>query len=77
MDENKVLELYDKGHSIDYIIGFIYADVCTTEKYFDRNTRELKIKPSGLTRQDVSSFVYKVIYNRHLERIKKGEFYVR
>ena len=68
----RILKLYDEGHSIDYIIGLLSVDLNKDAKQYDSLTREWLIKVPKYSRQEVCHLVYETIYERHLNRIKEG-----
>lgn len=73
MDKQKILKMYDKGHSVDYIIGYMVIECNRETKQWDKLHHQWLIKKPKFTRQDISHLVYETLYKRHLEQIKKGE----
>lgn len=73
MDEQKILKMYDEGHSIDYIIGFMFIEANRNIKQWDSIHHQWLIRKPNYSRQDISRFVYEIVYKRHLNQIKEGE----
>lgn len=77
MDETRIINLYNQGHSIDYIIGDLLISANRETKQWDKVNHVWHIKKPKYTRADISKFVYEVIYNEHMKIIRRGREYAK
>lgn len=73
MDEQVVLKMFDEGHSVDYIIGYLVVEWNKNTKQFDSLHHQWLINKPKYSRQDVTRFVYQTLLNRHLNVLKGGK----
>ena len=70
MNEEQVINLFKKGHSIDYIIGYLVVEWNRETKQFDEFTHQWLIKKPNYTRQEITKFVYNTLL-----QWQKGHYY--
>ena len=63
MDNNKIIDLYENGYSIDYIINKVYYDSKIENKVIDLKMRKIILIDNNFTKTNAKEKVYKVVYD--------------
>lgn len=73
MDVVEIKKMYDKGYTIDYIANEYYKfkNSKIQQNYFNINGNLVVTKK--YKKQQAYDYVYKVLYNYHMENIKKAD----
>lgn len=63
MDNNKIIDLYENGYSIDYIINKVYYDNKRENKVINLKMRKIILVDNNFTKTNAKEKVYKVVYD--------------
>ena len=63
MDNNKIIDLYENGYSIDYIINKVYYDSKRENKVINLKMRKIILIDNNFTKTNAKEKVYKVVYD--------------
>lgn len=70
MDEERILELYEKGFNVDYIINDIYyRNKAQNYSFYNFGNRKVLICTNNVTKAKIRGEVFKILYN-YIQNIK-------
>ena len=70
MDESKIINLYEKGFSINYIIDeMYYRKKGQNYSFYNFGNRKVLICTNNISKAQVRGEVYKILYN-YIQNIK-------
>lgn len=70
MDEGRIINLYEKGFSIKYIIDDVYyREKGQNYSFYNFGNRKVLIFTNNITKTKIRGEVYKILYN-YIQNIK-------
>lgn len=62
MDKNKIIELYNKGYGLEYIINQLYYEKRRENKVINLEMKKIILITNDYTKKNAKEEVYKIIY---------------
>lgn len=70
MEDSKILDLYKKGFSINYIVNEIYREekIRNCFCYYNTEGKKVLVLPDNMTKEKIRNKVYNTLYNFILKK---------
>ena len=62
MDKNKIIELYNEGYSLEYIINQLYYEKRRENKIINLEMKKIILITNDYSKKNAKEEVYKIIY---------------